>query len=62
MVRRVVVILILTVSLKPDSTFVSGPYACRLIKGTAEPEGNKPAVFQVHGTEVKGEMDPQRSR
>ena len=57
MVRRVVVILILTVSLKPDSTFVSGP--CRLIKGmhTAESEGNRQVVFKVHGIEEKGEIN-----
>ena len=49
------VILILTVSLKPDSTFASGP--CRLIEGTSESQDSKQVVFNVHNIETKGEMN-----
>ena len=55
MVHWAVVILILTVALKPDSVFVSGP--CALIKGTAEPQGNKQVVFKVVGIAKEGQMD-----
>ena len=55
MVRRVMVILILTVSLKPDSTLVSGP--CTLIEGASESQGGKQVVFNVHNIETKGEMN-----
>ena len=55
LVRRVVVILILTVSLKPDSAFVSGP--CTLIEGTSESQDGNQVVFNVHNIEEEGEMD-----
>ena len=55
MVRRVLVIQILTVPLKPDLAFVSGP--CTLTEGTSERQGGKQVVFNVHNTEEKGEMN-----
>ena len=55
MVRRVILILILTVSLKPDPALVSGP--CTLIEGTSESQGGKQVVFNVHNIEKKGEMN-----
>ena len=52
-------ILILTVSLKPDPALVSGP--CTLIEGTStsESQGGKQVlvVFNVHNIEKKGEMN-----
>ena len=55
MVRRVMVILITAVSLKPDSAFASG--ACTLIEGTSESQHGKQVVFNMHNIEAKGEMD-----
>ena len=49
------VILIIAVSVKPDSAFVSGP--CTLIEGTSESQDWKPVVFNQINTERKGEMN-----
>ena len=54
LVRREVVVLIPNVSLKPDPAFASGP--CRLIKGTAESQGNKQVVFKA----LQYNSDPAR--
>ena len=55
LVRRVLVILILTVTLKPDSTFASGP--CTLNEGTSESQDVKQVVFNQINIEEKGEMN-----
>ena len=53
------VILILTVALKPGTMLFLDPrpYACTLIKGTAESQGNKQVVFKPHAIEENGEMN-----
>ena len=55
LVRRVVVILIITVSLKPDSASASDP--CTLIEGASESQDGKQVVFSQVDIEKKGEMD-----
>ena len=55
MVHRVLVILILTVSLKPDSTSVSG--SCTLIEGSSESQDDKQVVFSQVNIEKKGKMN-----
>ena len=55
LVRRVLVILIIAVSLKPDSAFASG--SCTLIEGTSESQNGKQVVFSRVNIEKKGEMD-----
>ena len=48
------VILIIDVSLKPDSAFASGP--CTLIEGTSESQDWKQVVLSLFNIEKKGEM------
>ena len=57
LVRRVMVIIILTVSLKPDSAFVSGPCALIGHEGTDDSQDGRQVVFNVKSIEEEGEMN-----